>query len=351
MVNILDDTDEQETQIGALLRSIICLYGNDGLPLCDANSEFMVYVGKTIPYQKFGYKSLRDFVQTLPDIYIVKDGQNNDVLIEQSLKSAHIKDLILKQKKSYPKRRYNYSWESNRSSPKRPRMVERNIVPEGSFYHTSINTLSMNSSDRFIQFEQLESILPVFYKHQALGDEFFLDIADTKYGYYVPEKSREIGLCCEQTISELTEKVKFADYIAPRVIVMIGFVDLLRGSSVSQMISDLRQLVKELKKKNCRVTLVTLIPSPKLPFCQRLQRRMDIFNNAILDYTSDNDLQCNVIDMNLIFLKEAQAFNRDFDRFQKVAKKDPYKVFSDYGRKTFMAALRKCLREQIEAGH
>lgn len=50
------------------------------------------------------------------------------------------------------------------------------------------------------------------------------------------------------------------------------------------MIYDLRQLIVELKKKNTRVTLITLIPSPKLPKLKRLQIRMDIYNKAILDY-------------------------------------------------------------------
>lgn len=94
------------------------------------------------------------------------------------------------------------------------------------------------------------------------------------------------------------------------------------------MIYDLRQLIIELKKKNTRVTLITLISSPKLPKLKRLLIRMDIFNKAILDYAcgnniffhkifsllnpfSDDELKCNVIDMHTIFLNEEENFRRD----------------------------------------
>lgn len=35
-------------------------------------------------------------------------------------------------------------------------------------------------------------MLPLFYNHQALGDDFLLDIADTKFGYYVPDQGNNI---------------------------------------------------------------------------------------------------------------------------------------------------------------
>lgn len=77
------------------------------------------------------------------------------------------------------------------------------------------------------------------------------------------------------------------------------------------MITDLRQLIMELKKKNTRITLITLIPSPKLPKVRRFEIRMDIFNRAIIDYASDPILKCNIIDMNTIFIKETEKFKKD----------------------------------------
>lgn len=154
----------QEAEIGALLRSIICLQGKDGLPLRDVQEEFRVYVGHPIPYEKFGFSTLRDFVATLPDVYIVKDSLDNEVLIEQSKKSAHLKELILKQKKN-PKRKPQIAFDSQTSinliRAKRPKnYCPRDLVPEGAFYHTCINNnVSVTQSDRFNQFEQLVSMM------------------------------------------------------------------------------------------------------------------------------------------------------------------------------------------------
>lgn len=58
----------------------------------------------------------------------------------------------------------------------------------------------------------------------------------------------------------------------------------MQGSNVNKMIHDLQELVIELKKKNTRITLITLIPSPKLPRSRKLDMRMDTFNKAVMDY-------------------------------------------------------------------
>ncbi|KAJ8923797.1 hypothetical protein NQ315_010379 [Exocentrus adspersus] len=348
------DLLSEEKEITKILISIICLYGKDGLPLEKVSEEFQSYCGFTIPYEKFGAENLRSWILTLPDIYLLLDSQNNEVLIQQSQKSTHIKELILKQKshRRYQLKRKNDNNYFHRDSKRRRESGLYNL-PQGSFIHNSINKTSVNDSNRFNKFEQLECMLPLLYKHQALGDDFFVDIADTKLGYYIPENGpKECGLCAAgQTILDLTKKVQNAVYLAPRVVVMIGFQDLLCGRNVNNMICDLRQLVIELKRRNTRVTIITLIPSPKLPTLKRLKMRMDIYNRAILDYACDTELKCNVIDMNAIFLNEEENFRKDYDRLSRLAKKDQYKVFSDYGRKIFLSTLKCCLREQIEVGH
>ncbi|XP_066259945.1 uncharacterized protein [Euwallacea similis] len=354
----------EEQQIAKIIISIICLYGNDGLPLDEVEDEFLEYCGFSIPWKRFGAESLKSWLITLPYIYLVRNHVRKEVLIEYSPKSGHIKELVVKQKRSHHrqnkfdglKRKSDAMDSYGKCYDHQPpfKMMKRSeceTLPNDFFVHTSIKNVSTSDSEK--KFEQLESMLPLFYKHQALGDDFFVDIADTKMGYYVPDKGlKKTGLCCVgQTIAGLTEKVRHAEILAPRVVVMIGFQDLLEGKSISAMIMDLRELVKELKKKNIRLTLVTLIPSPKLPNYQCFETRMDIFNRAILDYASDPYLNCNVIDMNTIFLKESEKLKRDFDRFKKVAKSDPYQVFSDYGRKIFLNALKSSLKEQIDYGH
>lgn len=80
------------------------------------------------------------------------------------------------------------------------------------------------------------------------------------------------------------ERVKNAEIIAPRVVVLIGIHDLISGQNVNNMIYDLRQLIFELKKKKTRITLVTIPPSPKIPFSQKLNSRLNVYNQAIMDY-------------------------------------------------------------------
>ncbi|KAL3290277.1 hypothetical protein HHI36_023625 [Cryptolaemus montrouzieri] len=106
-------------------------------------------------------------------------------------------------------------------------------------------------------------MLPILYKHQALGDDFFVDLADTKLGCYVAdEEPKQCGLCrVGLTISELTEKLLTVQRLAPRVVIMVGMNDLLEGKNANNMILDLRKLIIELKSRNTRVTIITLIPS------------------------------------------------------------------------------------------
>ncbi|XP_060515896.1 uncharacterized protein LOC132695581 isoform X2 [Cylas formicarius] len=230
MVFLASQLSAEEEEIRRILISIICLYGSEGLPLEWVDQEFFKSCGFPIPYQKFGAESLKTWLITLPNVYIVKDLDGNEVLVEYSPKSQHIKDMVLKQRNGHrpPINRKNSECNNLRSYKTKRRLNSKNL-PEGSFIHTSINNASTIDMDRYEKFEELESMLPLFYKHQALGDDFFLDIADMKLGYYVPERGpKTCGLCSSgQTITALTEKVRIAAHLAPRVVVMIGFQDLL----------------------------------------------------------------------------------------------------------------------------
>ncbi|CAG9764240.1 unnamed protein product [Ceutorhynchus assimilis] len=334
-----EQISSEEQYIANILISIICLYGDDGLPLEIVDREFENYCGFPIPWKQFGANSLKSWLITLPRIYVVYDYFNREVLIEQSPKSLHIKNLIKNQKRHQPQPNMGYNddqWHVN----------DHQTITSTNFLHLSIENVQQDAN-RYKNYAQLESMLPLFYRHQALGDDFFVDIADTKMGYYIPENGpKQIGLCVAgQTIAGLTERVKSADHIAPRVVVMIGYQDLINDQSINSMVTDLRQLVVELKKRQTRITLVTLAPSPKLPNVPRFHWRMDIFNRAILDYSNDPILACNVIDMEAIFKREISR--RGSEKFTRVARNDKYKVFSDYGKKIFLTALKACLREQL----
>ncbi|CAG9855357.1 unnamed protein product [Phyllotreta striolata] len=341
-----------ETQLMKIILGIINVCGPMGLKLRDLESEFRVFCGFDLPYRELGYDDLKSWVLTLPNIYLLKDDNNEETLFQYSEKSNHVRQLIFKQKSFQDKKIYNSRPQNRNYGWRNERNLEKKYSKHNSSHiHQSINTVSINDTDRFHEFNKLESMLPLFYKHQGLGDDFLLDIADTKFGYYVPEE--ECGLCSSNlTISELTEKVRNTQYLAPRVVVMIGLTDLLMHKNVNDMIVDLQELVKELKDRNTRITLVTLIPTPKMMnLSSRYFTRMKIFNDAIKDYSYSVKLKCNIIDMYSIFREEESKFNRNQDRLTKITKTDKYKVFSDYGRKIFISNLKSCLVEQLMAGH
>lgn len=159
------DLSYEEKKITKILISIINLYGNDGLPLDRVNEEFQNYCGFVIPYKKFGTENLRSWILTLPNIYLVLDSQNNEVLIQQSPKSTYIKQFILKQKSNtkYQMKRKNYDVGYCHRNIKKPKKFNSNALPQGSFIHTSINNTSINESTRFDKFEQLVSCTYFFY--------------------------------------------------------------------------------------------------------------------------------------------------------------------------------------------
>ncbi|XP_044766079.1 uncharacterized protein LOC123322233 [Coccinella septempunctata] len=342
---------DSEKEVASIITSCILSYGGDGIPLGEIQEEFEALCGYPIPYKEFGFDDLSTFLITLPNIYIIKDQFRNDIVIEHSPKLHHIKQLISKQRKY--KRKYQVEENEILNQNKRSRTASVKSLPRGASIHSSFNVRNLNDSVRFQEFNRLEGMLPILYKHQALGDDFFVDLADKKLGCYVSdEEPKKCGMCeVGLTIASLTEKVENAQQIAPRVVIMIGMNDLLMGRNANNMIIDLRKLVSELKKKNTRVTIVTLIPSPKLKMNKTLQIRMDIFNKSVIEYGTDFELQCNIIDMNKIFEMEIKSFKKDFDRLEKTCRNDQYRVFSDYGRKIFLNALKTCLREQVNHGH
>ncbi|XP_045481616.1 uncharacterized protein LOC123685781 [Harmonia axyridis] len=341
---------DSEKEITSIIASCILSYGEDGIPLSEIQEEFEALCGYPIPYREFGYDNLSTFLITLPNIYIIKDRFRNDIVIEHSPKLNHIKQLITNQKKSI-KRKYIQEPSYLNSNKRYKNNSFNKTLPKGASIHSSIK--NYNDSARFEEFSKLEEMLPILYKHQALGDDFFVDLADKKLGCYVSdEEPKRCGLCgVGLTIASLTEEIQNAKHIAPRVVVMVGMNDLLMGRNASNMIIDFRKLISELKKRNTRITIITLIPTPKLKINKNIQMRMDIFNNSLIEYGSDFELQCNIIDMNKIFELEIRNFRKDFDRLEKTCRNDQYKVFSDYGRKIFLQALKTCLKEQIDQGH
>lgn len=55
-------------------------------------------MGEPIPYQKLGFRNLEDLIQSSSDLYLTRSGNDFCVTAQQSEKSAHMADLIAKQK-------------------------------------------------------------------------------------------------------------------------------------------------------------------------------------------------------------------------------------------------------------
>lgn len=146
--------EEEQESLKKILVSIIMLYGDKGLPLEKVETEFITYIGYAIPFKKFGADSLRSWLITLPDIYLVTENQR-EVLFQQSSKSTHIKQLISHQKtKTMSKRKKEdyYCYHDNVN-----RLNKSDNFPKECFIHGSINNPLINDYQRFDLFTKLVS--------------------------------------------------------------------------------------------------------------------------------------------------------------------------------------------------
>lgn len=148
-----NNLDDEQEKIKKVLISIIILYGDSGLPLERVNNEFINYCGYSIPYKKFGADSLRSWLLTLSDIYLVTEN-HREVLFQQSVKSLHIKQLISKQKtRNIPRAKNDGFFSYNNGK----RNNKSDSFPKDCFIHSSINNPSINDNDRYDLFTKLVS--------------------------------------------------------------------------------------------------------------------------------------------------------------------------------------------------
>lgn len=146
---------ESEKEITSILTSCILSYGEDGIPLSEIQDEFESLCGFPIPYKKFGCDNLYAFLTTLPNIYVVKDQFNNDIVIEYSPKLNHIKQLISRQKKSY-KRKCQVGENLGFHPYKRSNSIQQKSLPKGVSIHSAINAMKLNDYG-FQEFNKLVS--------------------------------------------------------------------------------------------------------------------------------------------------------------------------------------------------
>lgn len=83
----------------SMLRSVL-LSAPRGVRARNLEAEYRGITGKVIPYRELGYKSLKDFMNSLQDVARLSDGDGEAVYYGVADSStAHIAKMVAKQKK------------------------------------------------------------------------------------------------------------------------------------------------------------------------------------------------------------------------------------------------------------
>ncbi|XP_045460275.1 uncharacterized protein LOC123670769 isoform X3 [Harmonia axyridis] len=86
------------SEVKTMLRSIL-ISSPVVIDVYQLNRDFREQEGTGIPYQKFGHKSLIDFLKSIPDVLFINgNSEYSEVTPVESEKSSHVNDLVLKQK-------------------------------------------------------------------------------------------------------------------------------------------------------------------------------------------------------------------------------------------------------------
>lgn len=87
----------------------------NGIALDSVNEEFKSFYGSDIPFAQFGYPTLKSYLSSLPNIYVVKDEKSEkQKVIFASDRSQHITQLVNSNKRD--RCCFNRSWASSDSS-------------------------------------------------------------------------------------------------------------------------------------------------------------------------------------------------------------------------------------------
>ncbi|RZF39978.1 hypothetical protein LSTR_LSTR002381 [Laodelphax striatellus] len=88
----------KDADVRSVIRSILVSNPNE-MTLQFLDRDFKEMEGYPIPYHKFGFKSLLDYVKSIPDTVTVKGSFSNPVVLPVATeKAAHVEKLVLKQR-------------------------------------------------------------------------------------------------------------------------------------------------------------------------------------------------------------------------------------------------------------
>lgn len=156
----------------------ICLSGNGtlGIPLNEINEHFENLFGYQIPYVEYGSSNLRSFLESLPQFYIIEDDDGTVRVIYHNPKEQGNKSCLMGKHEEFESKA-NDDW------------LVTKTVDEEEFAKLVRKRCHFYCGISVDMFFLQKAMLPLFFNHQALGDDFFVDLAETKFRYYVQSNS------------------------------------------------------------------------------------------------------------------------------------------------------------------
>uniref|UniRef100_A0A131YJ05 Tudor domain-containing protein 1/4/6/7 n=1 Tax=Rhipicephalus appendiculatus TaxID=34631 RepID=A0A131YJ05_RHIAP len=101
---------QKKQEVETFLHSVLSCEKN-GIPLSKLQEEYTVLIGSPIPFQKFGFERLIDYIKSIPNTAAIRKSPDNGTIIVQAVykpMTAHVSQLVAGQKmaaKAKPARR------------------------------------------------------------------------------------------------------------------------------------------------------------------------------------------------------------------------------------------------------
>ncbi|KAG7205520.1 hypothetical protein KM043_007500 [Ampulex compressa] len=359
-----------------------------GMPLRMLETEFKKIVGEPIPYERLGFKNVKELLNHVKGVKMSNDEWGRKTLTVQDTKVSHLARLIERQKNDYMKSKNKYfkrfsnstsesaSDQYRRSESRIARSRERNNdryhnLASYRFSHDSSNLNSSLSFEEEIENNRpivIESKTlhwtdviyePIVHGYQLLGDDFFLQLTIRNLHQPIWREgdclALRCGLCISgQTIKNCTRELRKLKSISSRIMIMLGSVDVYNGATSDEMKRDMKELLAVLRDRfklsNSAITLCTIPPLGNIGIDSHHRKvtSLYVFNHWIRSLNVDEDfhdrLENNyfVIDVYKSFTNENYA--TEYDLFQLDTRrvsgcKHSYLLWNKEGRKHAMEVM------------
>ncbi|XP_069700099.1 maternal effect protein oskar-like [Periplaneta americana] len=233
--------------------------------------------------------------------------------------------------------------------------VQNTQVPESSDSYSA--SLSLSEELAYREFlasrrgsrieENFQSLIePMLFNHQMIGDDFFLNLANkaVETSQHRRNSSYSLGLCISgQRIRDCYRRILQRSVIAEYLVINLGAVDVVEGVDLSDMKSDMLDLLDILMPQVKSVVILTIPPLVNLCHIQRKWSTLLSFNRWLTQL--DTGEWCRVVDIWPLFRGrriKMYDYYEDFPR--KIADSTAYLVlWNSAGRKSIIEYLRRKL--------